>query len=147
MTEWEIASKDVDYRDHEWNHGIVFWIWVAVLCCNTAYSLYWDICMDWQLCGRFAIVPKPASQNGILRPVLQFKKPYIYYLAMVMNFILRFAWLLRLWYLGTEPTIALDVTLAIAEIFRRWVWVFFRLEREWVINIPSPIIYEQVNTD
>jgi hypothetical protein len=144
MTEWEIASKDPDYRAHEWSHGIVFWIWVTVLICNTAYSLYWDICMDWHLCGNFAILKKPVS---ILRPTLHFKYPSIYFAAMVINSVLRFGWLLRLWFLGTDPTIALDVTLAIAEIFRRWIWVFFRLEREWVLNIPCPIIYEQVNSE
>jgi hypothetical protein len=27
MSEWEIASKDPDYKPHEWSHGTVFWIW------------------------------------------------------------------------------------------------------------------------
>jgi hypothetical protein len=103
--------------------------------------------MDWHLCGNFAIVRKPVSENGILRPHLHFKYPVIYYVAMIFNSVFRFAWVLRLWFLGIEPTIALDVTLAIIEIFRRWVWVFFRLEREWVINCPQPTTYEQVDTE
>lgn len=57
----------------------------------------------------------------------------IYYAAVIFDLLLRLTWSLKL-----SPHLRLDQLTAggfimeALEILRRWVWVYFRLEREWV---------------
>jgi hypothetical protein len=88
--------------------------------------------MDWGLFGKYSIITKPASEHLVLRTTLHFQRPLIYYFAMIFNTVARFLWILRLWNFGTNNE-SVDVFLALAEITRRWIWVFFRLEKEWVV--------------
>lgn len=83
-----------------------------------------------------------------LRPILYFRQPAYYYFAMVVNICLRFSWMIKIQVFyqlveiatGTgEATIGfgvylvgIDFLIKIMEVCRRWVWVFFRIEREIV---------------
>lgn len=81
--------------------------------------------MDWSL-GR------KNSKHPLLRSELGFFKdtPWIYYVVVVYDILLRFAWV---WYLAPAPSVALrGFLLALIEVFRRIVWNAFRVESEHI---------------
>lgn len=92
--------------------------------------------------GSGARLPKPASpitdsdpdanQYAGLRSQLLFQDPIIYYVAIFVNFILRFTWSLKLSsHLHHVADLEVGVFLVEAlEILRRWIWVFIRVEWE-----------------
>jgi hypothetical protein len=74
-----------------------------------------------------------------LRAQRVFRAPGAYYAVVCFDLLLRFAWSWKLSlavvYLdGLEGGIFL---LEILEILRRWVWVYFRVETEWVRSTPN----------
>lgn len=126
---------------------------------NSFYSLYWDIFVDWQLFsgGPMGLLsPLSPSLNysrglsTFLQRPLYFKNPLLYYLAILFNGIVRLFWLLKITLMysvvdhllqpkDTQDSalprlLFIDLTLKVLEILRRWVWVFFRIEREWVMG-------------
>ncbi|EOA38748.1 hypothetical protein CARUB_v10010925mg [Capsella rubella] len=95
----------------------------------TLYGTYWDIVYDWGL------LHKP-SEN-LLREKLLVPHKSVYYIAMVLNVVLRLAWVqtvldFNISFLHRETMIAL---IAILEIIRRGIWNFFRLENEHLNNV------------
>lgn len=115
--------------------GQFIWnLWVIAIFINSTYSFVWDVFFDWDL---NILGFKFAFDHGGLRSVLYFGSRYWYYLAIVIDYTLRFTWSLKLsshWYHLADHESSL-FTLELLEIFRRWVWMFFRLESEWVRNI------------
>ena len=92
--------------------------------------------MDWHLLGSYSLLAAKRRESGILRKRLQFPSK-MYYAGIGINSTLRFTWILKCITFGRAGYEGLDIFLIIAEMFRRWVWVFFRLEREWfVVNAP-----------
>jgi len=69
-----------------------------------------------------------------LRSTLLFPDAAMYYLAILLNFVLRFTWSLKLSsHLHTIAQLEHGVFIMEAlELLRRWVWVFFRIEYEAV---------------
>jgi hypothetical protein len=103
--------------------------------------------------GRGARNSKQGLRYPFLREHLHFPSPLVYYLAMLLDAGCRFAWFFKVVpvyrilkmelatdkdlsvghvHRPTEEFIALDLTLKLLEVFRRWVWVFFRIENAWV---------------
>lgn len=76
--------------------------------------------------------PDFASQYAGLRSQLLFQDPLIYYVAIFVNFVLRFTWSLKLSsHLHHVADLEVGVFLVEAlEILRRWIWVFIRVEWE-----------------
>jgi hypothetical protein len=107
--------------------------WTAAACAiNSVMSYLWDIAMDWGLL-QFSM-----SQRGrvcaCLRPRSIFFYPWpAYVFAVVINLVLRFAWLsnhveaLR----GMHAT-QLVLLIEIAEVVRRAIWNVFRVEWELI---------------
>jgi xenotropic and polytropic retrovirus receptor 1 len=103
---------------------VVFALYMVV----TIYSLCWDMFMDW----------------GLLRDGMWLRKkilcpPKDYYVWAVINFTLRFAWLLifidsSYWPLWFRKTDSLNWVLAVLELIRRAIWSLFRLENENINN-------------
>jgi hypothetical protein len=55
--------------------------------------------------------------------------------AIALNFLLRFTWSLKLsTHLRLDELTAGGFALEWLEVVRRWLWVYFRLEREWVVR-------------
>ncbi|KAJ3303057.1 protein-ER retention protein [Kappamyces sp. JEL0829] len=143
MGEWAIASRQPDYKASHWNMKPMFAIWydrtsyhrVACSLVNSLYGMYWDVVMDWHLLQRFSLLKSRRKDHSLLRTRLQFPK-LLYFGAMVLNTLLRCSWVLKCMYLATPGMEGLDVFLIMGEMFRRWVWVFFRLEREWFLVSP-----------
>ncbi|KAL1194536.1 Phosphate transporter PHO1-like protein [Cardamine amara subsp. amara] len=128
-------------RGNDWK--MAAWVFSALA---TFYSTYWDIVFDWGL------LHKPSKTW--LREKLLVPHKAVYYIAMVLNIVLRLAWLqtvldFNFSFLHRETIIAL---LACLEIIRRGIWNFFRLENEHLNNVgkfrafksvPLPFNYDE----
>ncbi|GMI99211.1 hypothetical protein like AT3G29060 [Hibiscus trionum] len=113
----------------------------------TMASLYWDIVRDWGLLNR-------NSTNPWLRDKLALPHKGVYYAAMVLNCVLRLAWMQQVLGIQTVPFLhknALVAVVASLEIVRRGIWNFFRLENEHLNNVgkyrafksvPLPFYYD-----
>ncbi|RZC80973.1 hypothetical protein C5167_043528 [Papaver somniferum] len=82
-------------------------------------STYWDIVKDWGLLQRHS------------------KNPCVYFIAMVLDVILRLAWLRSVvnFHVTFLHRTALTTIVACLEILRRGMWNFFRLENEQLNNV------------
>ncbi|XP_073268257.1 phosphate transporter PHO1 homolog 3 isoform X2 [Populus alba] len=133
-------------------NGLKYFLTVVAVCLRTAYSInkgdgwraiawvfssiaaifgtYWDLVFDWGLLQRH-------SKNRWLRDKLLVPHKSVYFGAMVLNILLKFAWLqtvlnFRVTSLNKETVITLVASL---EIIRRGMWNFFRLENEHLNNV------------
>ncbi|KAD4887970.1 hypothetical protein E3N88_20043 [Mikania micrantha] len=118
----------------------------------TIFSTYWDIVMDWGLLCK-------NSENPWLRDKLILPSRYIYFIAMVLNVILRLAWMQTVLDFHEAPFLHRNALIAIVaslEIIRRGIWNFFRLENEHLNNVgkfravksvPLPFIYDYEDED
>ncbi|OVA12215.1 SPX [Macleaya cordata] len=93
-------------------------------------STYWDIVKDWGLLQRH-------SKNPWLRDKLVISHTSVYFAAMVLNIILRLAWLQSVlnFHVSFLHQTALTTIVACLEILRRGMWSFFRLENEHLNNV------------
>ncbi|VVB03944.1 unnamed protein product [Arabis nemorensis] len=85
------------------------------------YSTYWDLVYDWGLLNR-------TSKNPWLRDNLLVPCKEVYFIAIILNVVLRFAWMqtvldFKFESMHTQTVIALVASL---EIIRRGIWNFFR---------------------
>jgi EXS family len=99
---------------------------------NSAYSFYWDVVQDWDLSLFTSNRNDPEHPWG-LRKHRYFQANEIYYFVIALDLILRFTWTLKLssrldHFEDVEGGIFM---IELLEVFRRWVWVFFRVETEW----------------
>ncbi|KAL0421027.1 UNVERIFIED_CONTAM: Phosphate transporter [Sesamum latifolium] len=120
--------------------------WIASIIA-TIYSTYWDIVMDWGLFQR-------GSKNRWLRDKLLIPHKTVYFVAIVLNVLLRLAWMqtvmnISIFSLHRQTMVALVASL---EIIRRGLWNFFRLENEHLNNVgkfrafksvPLPFNYDE----
>ncbi|CDK25005.1 unnamed protein product [Kuraishia capsulata CBS 1993] len=96
---------------------------------NSIYSAIWDIFMDWSLM-------QAGSKHIFLRDDLIFKSPWYYYIAMVVDVILRFQWIFyALFTRQIQQSAVTSFGIAIAELLRRFIWIFFRMENEHCTNV------------
>jgi len=116
-------------------HASITYLYYALLAnkvISALYSYYWDIVMDWGLIKFDGCLPVWGRQK------IMYKHRCVYYLAMVEDLVLRFTWLYVLiikFYLGPVlPDQTYVTVVALLEVFRRFVWNFFRVENEHVNN-------------
>lgn len=96
---------------------------------NSIFSSVWDILMDWSL-FQFD------SKYFLLRDELGFGLPSVYYMAIVVDVILRFQWVFYVLFPNNIQQSAItSFLIAIAEIIRRFIWIFFRMENEHATNV------------
>ncbi|KAK9366167.1 EXS family-domain-containing protein [Lipomyces kononenkoae] len=110
-------------------------LWVLCMIINSLFSFYWDVTKDWDL-TMFKVASAKNSQlpHKGLRSILYFPSPYVYYAAVFLDFILRFTWSLKvsphLYFFNDQEGSVF--ALEIMELFRRWIWLFLRIETEWI---------------
>uniref|UniRef100_A0A8C5GHJ3 Xenotropic and polytropic retrovirus receptor 1 homolog n=1 Tax=Gouania willdenowi TaxID=441366 RepID=A0A8C5GHJ3_GOUWI len=111
---------------------IFLYLYIACLIVSSCYTLVWDLKMDWGLFDR------NAGENTFLREEIVYPQKAYYYSAIVEDVLLRFSWVLTvsLTTLTDFPHMSdiLGTILAPLEVFRRFVWNFFRLENEHLNN-------------
>ena len=98
--------------------------WLLIAGFSSCWSYCWDMKMDYGLLQN-------GTNNLFLRNDLFYKKNWIYYTAMVLNLMGRFAWVLTISpdvvYRWIRPEFFLMVIYMI-EMCRRGMWNFFRIE-------------------
>lgn len=101
---------------------------------NSFYSFYWDVAKDWDL----SLFSGFRSRNSLehpwgLRRYRYFHAHEIYYVVIVVDLLLRCTWSFKLsphldHFNDLEGGIFM---MELLEVFRRWVWIFLRVETEW----------------
>ncbi|KAF9325417.1 hypothetical protein BG006_011100 [Podila minutissima] len=118
------------FRHYGGNALKAAYIFMAIV--SSTYTFVWDVYMDWGL-FRFGKYGGAAYGHPFLRPELVYSKEWVYYMAIVLDFVGRFAWVVRFMPLNVDVMI-LSFSLALVEVLRRWQWNFFRLENEHLNN-------------
>ncbi|CAA7031202.1 unnamed protein product [Microthlaspi erraticum] len=130
-------------------HGQIAWRVLAAIFSVIAaiFCTYWDFVHDWGLLNR-------TSKNRWLRDKLLVPQKKVYFIAMILNVLLRFAWIQTVLdfdfpFMHRQTMVALVASL---EIIRRGIWNFFRLENEHLNNVgkyrafksvPLPFNYDE----
>lgn len=103
-----------------------------------------DLVVDWSLL-------RPGYK--CLRPDLGYPSKWMYYVAMVLNVLVRFVWVFSIPNFDKVPRLR-GWIFALMEVIRRWVWNFFRVETEHLGNADSyravrdvPLPYRKLTTD
>ncbi|KAL9988635.1 hypothetical protein ACROYT_G003101 [Oculina patagonica] len=119
-----LAKSDSVQRDR------FFMLWIISAIISTCYTLTWDIKMDWGL------LDKNAGDNKFLREETVYRSKAFYYFAMVEDLIFRLLWTLTVsvGQLEIFHSEILKLILSVCEVFRRFIWNFFRLENEHLNN-------------
>ncbi|XP_004232204.1 phosphate transporter PHO1 homolog 3 [Solanum lycopersicum] len=115
---------------------------------TTVANTYWDLVIDWGLLQR-------NSKNPWLRDKLLVPHKIVYFVAIVLDIILRLVWMqlvLDIKQLSFLHEKAFLAVVACLEILRRGIWNFFRLENEHLNNVgkyrafksvPLPFNYDE----
>ncbi|KAI5056420.1 hypothetical protein GOP47_0028238 [Adiantum capillus-veneris] len=122
------AGIALTYHYHKTTTWLAIFIVVSTLVAG--YQLYWDLYKDWGLL-------RSDSKNYLLRDQLILKTKNLYYASMVLNTILRFAWLqsvTQIEFFGINRQFT-DWLFASLEVIRRVHWNFYRLENEHLNNV------------
>ncbi|EPE28165.1 hypothetical protein GLAREA_04956 [Glarea lozoyensis ATCC 20868] len=111
-------------------------LWLVAVFTNSFYSFYWDVAKDWDLTLFSSARNSHAHAYG-LRSRLYFPGKEIYYFVIATDLLLRCTWSLKLsphldHFADFESGIFL---MEFLEVGRRWMWIFFRVETEWVRNV------------
>jgi hypothetical protein len=111
-------------------YNVFFYLWIFSCVISSLYAYTWDIKMDWGL------MDSNPEENTLLREEIVYSSKNYYYFGILEDFILRFGWTVSvsLTHLGYNQGELLTTILAILEVFRRFVWNFFRLENEHLNN-------------
>ncbi|KAK1314151.1 hypothetical protein QJS10_CPA06g00119 [Acorus calamus] len=102
-------------------------LWLLSSMINSLYSFYWDVTRDWDL-SVFSRIFK--FKNPHLCSTILYGRQWIYYWAILSNLILRCTWTYKLSAHLRHNYITVFTIMAL-EIFRRFQWIFFRVENEW----------------
>lgn len=96
---------------------------------NSIYCSIWDIAMDWSL-------GNPYAEHPYLREVLGYKRPWVYYVSMIIDPILRFNWIFYVIFSSElQHSALLSFFVGFSEICRRGIWTLFRVENEHCTNV------------
>uniref|UniRef100_A0A1A8FSL1 Xenotropic and polytropic retrovirus receptor 1 n=2 Tax=Nothobranchius korthausae TaxID=1143690 RepID=A0A1A8FSL1_9TELE len=134
-TSFFVVTFSALYSTHKEVHPesqVYFYLYISCLIISSCYTLIWDLKMDWGLFDR------NAGENTFLREEIVYPQKAYYYCAIVEDVFLRFAWILTITlttltnFQGVSDILA--TVLAPLEVFRRFVWNFFRLENEHLNN-------------
>ena len=112
--------------------NIFFILWMISQSISSCYAYTWDIKMDWGLMDK-------NTENTLLREETVYSSKNYYYFAIIEDFILRFGWtvsisLAQIGFFEDQHKEWLPSFMAMLEVFRRFVWNFFRLENEHLNN-------------
>ncbi|XP_062151163.1 phosphate transporter PHO1 homolog 9 isoform X2 [Alnus glutinosa] len=118
---------------YDLKRGMKTWKIIAAVSSGVATiaATYWDIVIDWGLLRR-------NSKNPWLRDKLLVANKNVYFAAIVLNVLLRLAWMQSVLGFKEAPFLhkqALVAIVACLEILRRGIWNFFRLENEHLNNV------------
>ncbi|KAJ8763843.1 hypothetical protein K2173_003625 [Erythroxylum novogranatense] len=102
-------------------------LWLLSSVLNSLYSFYWDVTRDWDLSG-FTRIFQFNRPN--LFSYLLYGRKWVYFWVIGSNLILRCTWTYKL-SAHLRHNYLTVFMIAALEIFRRFQWIFFRVENEW----------------
>lgn len=76
----------------------------------------------------YAGLLNPYATWRFLREEMGYKYPMVYYLAMIIDPLLRFNWIFCILFI--EHSTVASFSISLTEILRRWLWAFIRMENE-----------------
>ena len=115
------------YRINESNHMKALFIVFAMI--NGVYCSFWDVYFDWSLGQLYG--PHP-----FLRPNLAFRQRWPYYVAMILDPILRQQWIFYAVYAhDLQHSSIVSFGVGVTEVLRRGMWLIFRVENEHCNNV------------
>ncbi|KAK9298294.1 hypothetical protein QLX08_008305 [Tetragonisca angustula] len=108
-----------------------FYLWIIASIMSSCFTYTWDVKLDWGL------FDSNAGENKFLREEIVYSSPYYYYFAIIEDFVLRFGWafslsLTEMGYVHADLMVSIVAPL---EVFRRYMWNYFRLENEHLYNV------------
>lgn len=108
--------------------GIYRPLWLLSSVVNSLYSFYWDLTRDWDL-SSFTRIFKFNKAHIVSH--LVYGRKWVFVFVITSNLILRCTWTYKLSAHLRHNYITL-FTITALEILRRFQWVFFRVENEWI---------------
>ncbi|KAL2349213.1 hypothetical protein Fmac_003213 [Flemingia macrophylla] len=118
-------------------------IWKVLALVTSALAVvqntFWDIVKDWGLLRKH-------SKNPYLRDKLIVPRKSVYFIAMVLDVVLRVSWMQLVFELDWSPLhkVAMITITSCLEIIRRGIWNFFRLENEHLNNVGNYRAFKSV---
>lgn len=121
------------------NVGWVVFFWMLSSLINAIYCFIWDVAFDWKL-----VYLEEHKTIKYQHCLLKCRSPHFrqsclftqtwYFIAIVIDFIFRFLWTLKIslavvWRFNSDLVFT---ALNFAEFFRRFVWNFLRVELQWI---------------
>ncbi|KAL2001841.1 hypothetical protein VTN02DRAFT_1132 [Thermoascus thermophilus] len=104
-------------------------VFITFALLNAVYTSVWDLAMDWSLCN-------PYAKRPFLRDLLAFRRAWVYYVAMVLDVIIRFNWIFYAIFAGDiQHSALLSFFVSFSETCRRGMWTIFRVENEHCTNV------------
>lgn len=96
---------------------------------NSIYCSIWDLFMDFSLI-------QAESKHFALRDILALKRRWPYYTIMVVDPIIRFAWIFyAIFTHDRQHSTIVSFLVALMEVIRRGAWALFRVENEHCANV------------
>ncbi|KAE8446212.1 hypothetical protein EG329_012437 [Mollisiaceae sp. DMI_Dod_QoI] len=121
------SRNKINYQIDQKPHTLAIFITFSAL--NSIYTSIWDLFMDWSLL-------QPHAHRKYLRDVRGFKNQYWYYLAMILDPILRFNWIPYAIYThDIQHSTVVSFFVSFSEVSRRGMWTLFRVENEHCANV------------
>ncbi|CAF1331126.1 unnamed protein product [Adineta ricciae] len=121
----------INYFDSPTSNPFLY-IWIIASFIGATYKVIWDLKMDW---GFF---DKNAGENKFLRDQIVYPSRFYYYAAIVENVLFRYIWVINVFMQfrtrSAEYADVIGFIFGLIEIFRRFVWNYFRLENEHLNN-------------
>lgn len=130
-------QRNLPAEGAEGTKAALYRAWALAGLVNSLYSFYWDVTKDWDLTLLSSRRERNSPEHAFgLRRRLLLGGPALYYLVIAVDLMLRCTWSLKLsphldHITDFESSIFL---IEFLEVFRRWVWIFFRVEAEWLRN-------------
>ncbi|XP_069465189.1 xenotropic and polytropic retrovirus receptor 1 homolog [Ambystoma mexicanum] len=126
-----LCSSERDRPHYASGATVYFYLWIGAACASTIFTTTWDLKMDWGLLDRSCL------ENRFLREETVYPKKVYYYSAILGDVVLRISWVLNLFLAQEKHSKVVELatsTFTSLEVFRRFIWNFFRLENEHLNN-------------
>ncbi|KAE9535948.1 hypothetical protein AGLY_007849 [Aphis glycines] len=117
-----------NYADSYDNPFFFFWVICSVI--SSIYTYTWDVKMDWGLFNN------NSGEYTFLREEIVYDNTGYYYFAIIEDLVIRLLWVPQ-YILTSNGILSTEMANSLVsplEVFRRFVWNFFRLENEHLNN-------------
>ena len=104
-------------------------LFIVVAAFNSLYCSFWDVAIDFSLGNMYAQYPG-------LRDRLGYRYPWVYYVTMISDIILRQQWILyAIFTHDLQYSASVSFLVGFAEVLRRGMWSLVRVENEHCNNV------------